>query len=191
MVLLVAGIVLFIAVHLIPVFSSFCSRIRQKLSPKIYQLVFSLLSLLSIVLIVQGLRSAAFVPVYSPPVWGHNAAVMLMLPALYLFFSTSMGPAPSSAKVLTAHPMSWGVIVWSVAHLLANGDLAHVLLFSAMGLYSVVSIVSGNNRGMTPKLTTRPVLSSELVFIGIVFVVYLALVFLHPYFTGMSLVSAA
>lgn len=186
--LLVSGILVFVILHLIPVFPDIRSQLIRKLKPAIYKLVFSLFSLLSMVLIVSGLKASPFVPVYSPPDWGHSAALVLMFPALYLFFSTSMGPAPSSAKVISAHPMSWGVIIWSVAHLLANGDLAHVLLFSAMGLYSAISILSGNARGMVPKLSARPALTRESVFLAIVFLIYLSIVFLHPHFTGMSLV---
>lgn len=49
-------------------------------------------------------------------------------------------------------------------------------------------LASGNARGMVPKLSKRPALSRELTFAAIVFLVYLGIVFLHPYFTGVSLV---
>jgi hypothetical protein len=38
------------------------------------------------------------------------------------------------------HPMLIGVILWSVAHLLANGDWASVVLFGGMLIWAVVSI---------------------------------------------------
>ncbi len=185
--LLVAGLFLFIVLHLIPVFTGVRTSLIGKTGPGLYKGLFSVLSIVSIVLIVYGLKSAAFVPLYDPPGWGRFVAMLLMLPALYLFFSTSMGPAPSSAKVVSAHPMSWGVIVWSIAHLLANGDVAHVTLFSGMGLYSVVSIVSGNARGMVPSLASRPPIKAEAGFVAVVVLVYLAIIFLHPYITGVSL----
>lgn len=186
--LLLVGLILFICLHLIPVSPELRTRLVAKLGDGPYKGIFSVLSLVSIVAIVIGLKNAPFVALYNPPAWGRPLALLLMLPALYLFFSTSIGPAPSTAKVITAHPMSWGVIVWSAAHLLANGDLAHVMLFVSMGIYSAVSIVSGNARGIVPKLNSRPAAKSELVFIGVVVLVYIFIVFLHPYFTGMSVV---
>lgn len=188
MTLLIAGLVVFIGLHLLPVFPALRARLIEKLNPSIYKVLFSLLSLGALAMIVAGLQSAPFVAVYNPPAWGRHVTMLLMLPALYLVFSTAMGPFASSAKVLTAHPMSWGVVVFSAAHLLANGDLAHVILFAAVGLYSLVSIVSGNARGMVPALTARPAFKSELVLLVVVLVAYVAIFTLHPYFTGVALV---
>ena len=37
---------------------------------------------------------------------------------------------------VTRHPVLWGIALWSVAHLLANGDEASVILFSGMAVLS-------------------------------------------------------
>jgi len=189
MFLLICGLALFVALHLIPGAPGFRASLRQRFSPNGYKLGFSVLSAVSLVLVVLGLRSADFIPIYDPPVWGRTAALSLMLPALYLFASNSIRVVPSSAQVFTAHPLNWGVVVWACAHLLANGDLAHVTLFATFGLFAIVSIITGRARGATPKRTTRPAFVHELLFLAVIVIVYIALVWLHPWFTGMPLIA--
>jgi len=187
--LLISGLVLFFATHLIPSSQTLRKTLVDKLNLSRYKAVFSVLSILGIVLVVYGLKEASFQPLYEPPRWGRHLAMLIMLPAVYFFLSNSVGPAPSSAKAFTAHPLNWGVILWATAHLLANGDLAHVLLFSSFGIFAVVSILSGESRGLRPTLNQRPPLGAEAVFLGIVVIVYSALIFGHSYFTGMPLIN--
>jgi len=186
--MLIAGLFCFFLIHLIPSFPQSRQYLIDRVGGGVYKVGFSLISLIGLVLIVYGLKAASFEPVYEPPSWGRQVNMLMMLPALYLFFSTSLGPAPSSAKVFSAHPMNWGVVVWSVGHLLANGDKAHVLLFGSFLVFSVISIVTGNARGMKPALQTRPAFMQETVFMLVVVLVYLGLFAGHRFFTGMPLV---
>jgi uncharacterized membrane protein len=188
--LLISGLLLFFLTHLIPFFQGFRDTLIDKTNITGYRVVFSLLSIISIVLVVYGLKAAEFTPLYDPPSWGRHTAMLLMLPAIYLFLSNPIGPAPSSAKALTAHPLNWGVILWASGHLLANGDLAHVLLFLTFLIFSALSIASGNLRGQKPALAERPPLRTEAVFLLIVLIVYGFLVWGHGYFTGMPLIKA-
>lgn len=99
--------------------------------------------LVGLVLIVIGFRGAEFVPVYDPPVWGRHVNNLLMLIAVILF---GTGNSKSSLRRYIRHPMLTGVIVWSVAHLVANGDKAGIVLFGAMGLWAVAEIAVINAR---------------------------------------------
>lgn len=188
--LLISGLILFFATHLIPSSPNFREHLVKRLTLNGYKVLFSLISILGIVLIVKGLKTAPFQPLYEPPGWGRHANMLLMLPALYFFLSNSMGPAPSSAQVITAHPMNWGLILWASGHLLANGDLADVLLFGTFWLFCAISIVTGNARGLKPKLDKRPPLGAEAVFVAIVIIVYFLLIWGHSYFTGVTLINS-
>ncbi|MBC7141595.1 MAG: hypothetical protein H5U18_05500, partial [Rhodobacteraceae bacterium] len=44
-------------------------------------------------------------------------------------------------KARLRHPMLLSVILWAVAHLLVNGDLASIVLFGGLGGWAVVSIL--------------------------------------------------
>lgn len=186
--MLIAGLAIFILIHLVPCFPATRGSIIEKAGAGPYRGMFSLVSLLGIVLVVMGLKSTETVALYDPPAWGRHVTYLLVFVAVYLFLSNPIGPAPSSAKYWTAHPLSWGVICWAVGHLLSNGDRAHVILFAALLLYSMVSMYSGNLRGQKPALDKRPSIVAELGFIAVVAVVYFALFRGHRYFTGMPLV---
>lgn len=188
MTLLIAGLTCFFIIHLVPSFPHFRQRVITRIAGGAYKGLFTVVSLIGLVLILYGLKTAPFEVLYDPPTWGRHANMLLMFPALYLFFSTSLGPAPSSAKVITAHPMNWGVVVWSFGHLLANGDKAHVLLFGSFLIFSIVSILTGNARGMKPALQKRPPILKETVFILLVVAIYLGLFMSHRYYAGMPLV---
>lgn len=186
--MLMAGLAIFILIHLVPSAPAIRSAMMTKFGDGPYKGLFSLLSLLGLVLIVLGLKSAETIALYDPPTWGRPITYLLVFIALYLVLSNSTGPMPSSAKTWTAHPMSWGVALWAVGHLLSNGDQAHVILFGAMLGYSLFTIFSGNLRGQKPALDKRPSLITELLFIVAVVVIYIGLFWGHRYFTGMPLV---
>ena len=44
-------------------------------------------------------------------------------------------PAPSLSW--TRHPLLWALVLWSLGHILANGDTTGVLLFGTLGAFSV------------------------------------------------------
>ena len=64
---------------------------------------------------------------------------------------------PGNLKRFTAHPMLWAVTLWALVHLLANGDLAGLLLFGGFGLYALYAIGSQNRRGARPAQTRRAI----------------------------------
>jgi len=186
--ILITGLALFSVFHLIPSFHKSRENIVSSIGIKKYKIVFNIASLTSIVMIVYGFREATNYSFYVPPAWGSIAAIILMLPAIYLFMSNSAGPAPSSAQAYTAHPLSWGIILWSISHLISNGGAAGVMIFSTFLLVSVASVLTGNKRGMKPRKDKRPAFSKELGFLIIVVVVYCALLWGHRYFTGNDVI---
>lgn len=185
--LLVFGLLIFIAIHLVPSAPGLRTSLLARLGPVTYKVLFSLLSLAGLIMIVNGLKGAPFEPLYQPPDWGRHLAMLLMLPAVYLFLSNSALPVHSFAQTVTAHPVNWSVILWSCSHLLANGDLAHVLLFASLGLFAVISIVTGNARGLKPR-QERPSAVKEVAMVVVALLVYVGLFGGHRFFTGMPLV---
>ncbi len=87
---------------------------------------------------------AAVVPVYHPlPGMGH-ANNTLMLISVYLF---GVSGVRSVLIDKIRHPMLSGMVLWSVAHLLVNGDLASIVLFGSLGLWAVAEMVLINRAG--------------------------------------------
>lgn len=99
---------------------------------------------LGLVLMILGYVQAPYVPVYTPwPGMGH-ANNGLMFVSVYMF---GVGKSRGVLQAHVRHPMLTGVILWSVAHLLVNGDLASILLFGALGAWAVAEIVAINAAG--------------------------------------------
>ena len=88
-------------------------------------------------LIVIGYRAAPFVAVYTPPAWTIHVNNLAMLGAVLLF---GAGHPRGRVRTWLRHPMLTGVIIWALAHLLVNGDLASIVLFGGLGLWAAVSI---------------------------------------------------
>lgn len=99
--------------------------------------IVALAILVGLVLIVVGFRRAPVLPVYDPPAWGIHVNNLLMLAAVALM---GMGRSRGRARSWLRHPMLTGVIVWAVAHLLANGDEASIIMFGWLGLWAVTEI---------------------------------------------------
>lgn len=188
MVFLLIGLGVFLAVHLLPAFPTARAAVVARLGDGIYRALFSVISLAAIVLVVVGLKRSEFVAWYTPPAWGDDVLMLVMLPALYLFLSNTALPMPSSAPVYTPNPANWSVVLWSAGHLLANGDRANVLLFGTFLLYGLFTLRCSRRRGDRPPRDTRPPLSRELAFLLIVVVVYFGVQHGHVWISGVAIV---
>ena len=91
-----------------------------------------------LLLMIFGYRSAPYVAVYTPPGWAIHVNNLLMLIAVLLF-----GASHSKSRIRgwLRNPMLSGVVLWAIAHLLVNGDLASLVLFGGLGTWAVVTIV--------------------------------------------------
>lgn len=182
MTMLIAGLGLFFAMHVLPWLPPLRSAVVGRLGERAYQALFALVSALALVLIIVGFGRAGFVPVYDPPPWGSRLALALMLPALILLVAAY---APGNVRRFTRHPMLWGVTLWVLAHLGANGDLASLLLFGSFGAYALLDMMSANLRG-AQKATQRCPWSRDAFAVIIGVVVYAGLLRLHPFLFGVS-----
>ena len=134
-------------------------------------------------LIIYGKSIAPFEAVFEPIANAKTFAGPLVLIGLYLFIGRRMG---SNIKRYSAHPMLWGIVFWAAAHLLANGDLASVLLFAAFLAFSLLNMTLANQRGAKPAQIHASV-KKELLIIGISIAVFAALLWAHGYLFGVNL----
>ncbi|HJP26907.1 MAG TPA: NnrU family protein, partial [Arenicellales bacterium] len=91
MTLLIAGVLLWSLVHLLPIAArGLRQRLVSRLGLGAYSGLFALTILLAVVLIVLGWMSASATEVYEPPNWGWHLNILLMLFSLLLFTASSM-----------------------------------------------------------------------------------------------------
>lgn len=179
--LMITGLIIFIAAHMVPTLPATRQTLVSRLGEKKYKALFSLVSLAGFVLLVMGKARAPFVSVYIPPSWGYIATAGLMLPVLILLPAAHM---PGNIKRFTRHPMNWAVVIWAIGHLLSNGDQASVILFSSFGLYAVYDMWSANKRGATRQAEKLP-LKKDVIIVMAGIVTYGLIRFLHPYLFGV------
>ncbi|MEM8949433.1 MAG: NnrU family protein [Pseudomonadota bacterium] len=182
------GVLLWSGAHALP---SLAPNVRAGLIGRLgengYKIGFALSIVGSIVLMVIGWRSAVADIVYEPPVWGRHLAILLMLIA-FLLFAFSHGK--SNLKRFIRHPQLTAVLVWAVAHLLANGDSRSVTLFGVLGVWAVIEMILINRRDGAPVLPEPRPWSADMKPVIIGPVIYAVFVFLHPYLFGVSPIGA-
>jgi uncharacterized membrane protein len=144
MALLVGGLALFIVVHLVPTRPALRAELVGRLGPGLYRGLFSLASIAGLVLIVLGYSHTQGLgrgnpQLWVPPVWIKHVVFALMIPAMVLLVAAYV---PSRIRSAVGHPMLTALMIWAFAHLLANGDLASVLLFGSLLGYAVYDRIS-------------------------------------------------
>ena len=165
--MLIIGLVIFVALHLIPCVPALRGALVSGLGANKYRGVFSLASIAGLVLIVWGFSNAEFQPVYNPPGWGRSLAFILVPLALILFASAKM---PTHIRAFVRHPMILGLLLWAIAHLAANGDLRSLLLFGTLGVYAVIATMSSFTRddNQSPDYSPRWAMDGVAVVLGVI-----------------------
>jgi uncharacterized membrane protein len=191
MTLLILGLVLFIGVHSIAIVSVAArNHLAQVLGLNAWRAAYSLVSLAGFTLLVMGYMEARQSPVllYAPPLWTRHVAFALMLPVFPLIFAAYL---PGAIKAKLKHPMLAAVKIWALAHLLANGMLADLVLFGGLLAWAVVTRISLKRRGQRPLMMPLPAPSrvNDVVAVVLGLAVYALMLFwLHRVLIGMPLI---
>ncbi len=165
MIYMLGGLILFFAIHLVPLFKTRRQRLIQQLGRGTYLGIYSLLSAIGLGLMVHGYRSIETVMLWAPVSIGRPLAHALMPVALVLVIAAYL---PTHLKLHLRHPMLIGVAIWASVHLLANGDLASTLLFGSFLLYAPVDIAfSPSRETLIPRAQPRRWYDALAVIIGL------------------------
>ncbi|SPF77279.1 hypothetical protein ALP8811_02304 [Aliiroseovarius pelagivivens] len=100
--------------------------------------VSALLILIGIVFMVIGYRVMESHDLLDyPPALRHVNNLMV----LFALYFTSPGPSKGALFYKMRHPMLTGFIIWAVAHIVVNPDLASMILFGALSIWAVLEII--------------------------------------------------
>ena len=147
MTLLILGLLLFLGTHSVRIVADDWRTAQlSRLGETRWKGLYSLLSIAGFVLLVWGYGLARQQPVllWSPPRLMNHLAALLLLLSFVLLAAAYVPRNLFKAKI--GHPMILSVKTWALAHLLANGNLAEVLLFASFLLWAVASFQAARKR---------------------------------------------
>jgi uncharacterized membrane protein len=158
MALLIAGLVLFLGVHSVSVVApGLRDATLRRLGEPAWKALYSVISIAGFALILVGYGLARQHPVvlYTPPAAMRHLALVLMLPVFPLLLAAYL---PGRLKAAVKHPLLAAVKLWALAHLLANGTAADVLLFGGFLVWAIADRISLKRRPArpTPGAPPRP-----------------------------------
>lgn len=139
MLLLLIGLVLFLGIHSVRVFAEdWRTRQLSLRGEGVWKVAYSLVAIVGLVAMAWGYADARYAPtiLWTPPVWTRHLAALLTLPAFILLFAAYVPGTHIRAKL--GHPMLLGTKLWAFAHLIANGNLADVVLFGGFLVWAIV-----------------------------------------------------
>lgn len=185
MTLLISGISLFIINHLsLGLAPGIKNGIISATSVKTWRTIFSIITFAAMLMIILGWRSTPVEYAYVAPFWTRHLTMLLMLFAFILFGAAS---GKTDIQRLVRHPMMTAVMVWAIAHLLANGETRSILLFGSFLIWIVLQMILVNKREgewIKPEPAPKTRTLRNLIISLVLYVVFFSI---HKYFTGISL----
>lgn len=183
--LLLAGLAIFFGTHAVRMLAPNWRNAQVAANERRWKGLYSLVSLIGFVLLVWGY--ALYRPIapqlYPPPEWARPITYILVWLGL-VTLSAAYTP-PGRIRSILQHPFLTGVILWSMGHLLANGDAAGVLVFGAFLIYSVWNIVAVQGRDL-PR-ATFVTYRGDLFAVAVGTVAFVLLIlWLHQWLFGVS-----
>jgi uncharacterized membrane protein len=184
--IMILGLAVFIGAHVLVTLRQQRAGVIARLGEGPYKGLFSLVSLIGIVLIAYGFaryRAAGMIEVWYPPTWMRHITVLLMWPAVVCVVAAYI---PGEIKRVLKHPMLVGVKLWALAHLLSNGDLGSIILFGSILGWAVFDRISLKRRSDpgAPQIPSGG-RGNDVLAVIVGTLLYLALGFwFHPYVIG-------
>jgi len=187
MIVLILGLVLFLGIHSVSIVAPAWrdAQVAQR-GENAWKGLYSVVSAIGLVLLVVGYGMARQSPVvvFSPPAALRHVAFLLMIPVFPLLLAAYL---PGRIKTAARHPMLLAVKFWALSHLLANGNLADVLLFGGFLAWAVADRISLKRRPAraVPGASPRPV-NDLIVLVGGLALYAVTVVAAHAWLIGVA-----
>ena len=150
----------FLLAHAVPPLPAVRGRLVALLGRRAYLILYSALSLVLLAWLISAASRAPHIALWYAEPW-HAAIPLVTMPiALWLLIAglaepnplsvslratdAAIGPGPVAA--VTRHPVLWGFLIWSVAHIPPTGHVVALILFGGMGLLSLSGMFALDRR---------------------------------------------
>ncbi len=142
----------FLGAHVIPVRAK--GPLVAMLGRAGFGVAYSLMSTALLIWVIVAAGRAPYVALWYPADWqGHLALVLMLIASLLTAYAIAgrnpfsfgsraepFDPEHPGIAGISRHPVLLALALWAFAHLIANGDVAHVLLFGVMGGFALLGM---------------------------------------------------
>lgn len=146
----------FLISHALPLRPQLRAKASAALGARGFTVVYSLVSLLALGWLIVAAGRAPHVQLWPPAPWQAWAPFAAMLPACIMVTCALGVPNPLSfggpadgfdpdrpgIAGVARHPLLWALSLWALAHMVPNGDLAHVAMFGGLGGFALAGMVA-------------------------------------------------
>ena len=186
MFVLALGLFLMLGVHVFAGLRGPRGRLVERIGADPYRGLHSLVAAAGLALIVWGFiryRADAWDPVWAPPERARDVTVALMWCALVSL--ACVNKAPGKVRGWLRHPLLASVTLWSLAHLISNGDAGGMLLFGAFFVWSIYARIALVRRGDVGAAPSAAFTRADATSLAAGTIALVALSLLHPFFAGV------
>lgn len=194
MLMLIIGLILFLGIHLVPTSPDLRNGLARRFGDNGYKIIFSVLSLIGLVVIVMGYHKLQINPgknvvLWDSPNWLKHITWLLMIPAMIALAAAYI---PSRIRTVLKHPMLVAVKLWALSHLIVNGDLGSLILFGAFLAFAVYDRISVKRRGaLGPLGAAQGGLGGDIAAIAVGLGLYAFMLHMgHGWLIGVPLLPA-
>jgi uncharacterized membrane protein len=176
-----AALTAFFASHIVPAQPAVRRFFVERLGQKTYTALYSAVSLviLSWLIVAAGRAPQVRLWDFEPwQLWVPN--IVMPLACLLIAFGaaapspfsiagrdgSSFDPEQPGIAGVTRHPLLWAITLWAAAHIVPNGDLAHVMpfgLFAAFGIAGMFMLDARNRREWGKDLWRRRAARTSII----------------------------
>jgi len=208
----IAAFVVFFLSHSIPTRPAVKSRIVARIGPVGFTLAYSALSTAILTWIIIAAGRAPYVELWGWAPWQNHVPLTAMYFATLIFTMALCRPNPLSFGGCNndrfdpdnpgligwvRHPLLLTLLIWSLAHMVPNGNLAHVIVFGLFAGFSLLGMriidkrarrILGAEEWQRLSKTKRSFKISRrgLSRLALGTAIYLALLYLHEPVIGIS-----
>jgi uncharacterized membrane protein len=145
----------FFASHMVPVHPPVRHRLESLVGERGFTISYSALSLIVLAWLILAAGRAPYLELWSPAPW-QAWVPNIAMPLVCLLLAFAIGepnplsfgaarderydPAQPGIVGLARHPLLLALAVWAAAHVVPNGDLAHVILFGLFGGFALLGM---------------------------------------------------
>lgn len=158
---LASATAVFIASHVVLSSLPIRSRLVAALGENGFRAGYSLVAIALLVWVVMAYNAAPVVEAWPPPTGLRHLSLVIMPVACVFLVAglTTANPtvvgADTAARIasgpvgifrITRHPVMWAVALWGIAHVLANGDAAGLILFGGFTILAIAGAAHSDFR---------------------------------------------